>query len=143
MPAPPGRSIARKRPLSRLTRTTSCASIAGAGIGRSVGRGRATAVGNSAVRDGPGDGVACGMRGGLGSTWSTGIEAASSVGVSTVLDGWGGAAEPNMLLNAAITVTTAGSRSAERPMQVRQPTADRPRKQEQWPYNVARAGVTE
>src|SRR2546427_8110017 len=77
----------RKRPVSRLTRATSCASIAGAGIGRSVGRGRATAAGSGGVGDGPGDGVACGMRCGLGSPWSTGIEAAKSVGVSTVLDG--------------------------------------------------------
>ena len=133
----------RIRPVSRLTRTTSWASIAGAGIGRRLGRGRAAAAGNSAVRDGPADGVACGMRGGLGSTWSTGIEAASNVGVSTVLDGWGGAAEPKMLLNAAITITTAGTRSADRPMQVRQPIAEGARKQEDAPYNVARAGMTE
>ncbi len=83
------------------------------------------------------------MRGGLGSPWSAGIEAASSVGVSTVLDGWGGAADPNVLLNAAITITMAGSRSADRPMQVRQPIADCARKQEDAPYNVARAGMTE
>jgi len=57
------------------------------------------------------------VRAGRGSTWSTGIEAPNRVGVSTVLDGWGGAADPNVLLNAAITITTAGSRNTDRPMQ--------------------------
>jgi len=80
------------------------------------------------------------MRGGLGSTWSTGIEAASNVGVSTVLDGWGGAAEPKMLLNAAITITTAGTRSADRPMQVRQPIAEGARKQEDAPTMLLAPG---
>src|SRR5256714_12439396 len=89
----------RKRPVSRLTRATSCASIAGAGIGRSVGPGRATAAGSGGVGDGPGDGVACGVRCGLGSPRSAGIEAAKRVGVSTVLDGWGGGADPHVLLN--------------------------------------------
>ena len=83
------------------------------------------------------------MRGGLGSTWSTGVEAASNLGVATVLEGGAGAAEPSVLLNAAITITTTGNRSADRPMQVRQAIADGARKQEDAPYNVARAGMTE
>src|SRR5712691_7536563 len=129
----------RKRPVSRLTRATSCASIAGAGIGRGVGAGRATAVGSGAtgVGTGTGDGVTGGMRSGRGSAWSTGTEAAISVG------GCAGAAEPSVLLNAPVTITTAVSRRADRPMQVRQPSAEGGRKQEDAPYNVARAGMTE
>src|SRR5712691_422888 len=135
----------RKRPVSRLTRATSCASIAGAGIGRGVGPGRATAVGSGAtgVGTGTGDGVTGGMRSGRGSAWSTGAEAAVSVGVSIVLGGCAGAAEPSVLLNAPVTITTAVSRRADRSMQVGQPSAERGRKQEDAPYNVARAGMTE
>ncbi|MDQ6714397.1 MAG: hypothetical protein M3Z28_14615 [Candidatus Dormibacteraeota bacterium] len=53
------------------------------------------------------------------------------------------AAEPSVLLKAAMTMTTAVSRAADRSIQVRQTSAERPGKQEQPPYNVARAGMTE
>src|SRR2546430_10099543 len=46
----------RKRPGSRVTGAASCASIAGAGVGRSVGRGPATAAGRGNFGDGPGVG---------------------------------------------------------------------------------------
>ena len=46
----------RKRPVSRLMSATSWASIAGTGIGRVVGAGRAMTVGGT-VGVGPGDGV--------------------------------------------------------------------------------------
>src|ERR1700681_3059710 len=71
----------RRRPVSRLTRVTSCASIAGADIGRSVGAGRATAVAGGGTAEGTGDGVAGGMRSGRGSTWSAGMEGESTGGV--------------------------------------------------------------
>jgi hypothetical protein len=82
------------------------------------------------------------MRSGRGSTWSAGIEAASKVGVSIVLGGCIGAAETSVLLNAAVTITMAVRRRADRAMQVRQPIAQPARKQEHAPYNVGRAGMT-
>src|SRR5437588_11972904 len=113
----------RKRPVSRLTSATSCASTVGTGIGRRVAAGR----GGDGVK-GTAVGVDAGLAGsspqsGRGRGADVRLAEASSRVVVAAVAGWGGAAEPTAPAMAPIPSNTIRRRENNLDMPVRQPSS--------------------
>src|SRR5437660_3129407 len=135
----------RKRPVSRLTSAISAAWITGAGIGRGTTAAR-VAAGWTRVAETVGAGVTLGVgmrkRSDRRSTAWTGTSAAASAGVVVGWAARGVDADASVLPRVAVATNTAASRIVEC-IEGSQPSSGCRRKQEQGPYNVARAGMTE
>src|SRR6202035_735964 len=104
----------RNRPVSRLMRATSWASIAGSGIGRTLGGAGATVGMDAGVGDRGDEGATGWRRTGRGSGLSYGSPAVRDTGIAVAASGWCGDAEPSVLPSAPAARTNAVKRSTWR-----------------------------